>query len=67
MHLGWKQAGRQKLLYGIPEAMTDVIAILGTLVDVNGRILIPGINDTVAPVTEDERSSYDPIDFDLVM
>lgn len=47
--------------------MADVIAILGTLVDVNGRILIPGINDTVAPVTEDERSSYDPIDFDLVM
>jgi hypothetical protein len=33
----------------------------------SGRILIPGINDTVAPVTEDERSSYDPIDFDLVM
>ena len=49
----------------VHEAMTDVIAILGTLVDVNGRILIPGINDTVAPVTEDERSSYDPIDFDL--
>ena len=49
----------------VHEAMTDVIAILGTLVDVNGRILIPGINDTVAPVSEDERSSYDPIDFDL--
>jgi len=49
------------------EAMTDLIAILGTLVDVNGKILIPGINDTVAPVTDNERSSYDPIDFDLVI
>lgn len=48
------------------EAMTDLTAILGSLVDVNGKILIPGIYDTVAPVTDDERKSYGPIDFDLV-
>ncbi|CAG2211020.1 CNDP2 [Mytilus edulis] len=50
----------------VHEAMTDLTAILGSLVDVNGKILIPGIYDTVAPVTDDERKSYGPIDFDLV-
>ncbi|XP_076115747.1 cytosolic non-specific dipeptidase-like [Mytilus galloprovincialis] len=49
----------------VHEAMTDLTAILGSLVDVNGKILIPGIYDTVAPVTDDERKSYGPIDFDL--
>ncbi|XP_063398329.1 cytosolic non-specific dipeptidase-like [Mytilus trossulus] len=49
----------------VHEAMTDLTAILGSLVDVNGKILIPGIYDTVAPVTDEERKSYGPIDFDL--
>lgn len=46
--------------------MTDVVAVLNYLVDVRGRIQIPGIYDTVAEVTEEERDSYGPIDFDLV-
>ena len=46
--------------------MTDLIAVLGSLVDINGKIQIPGIYDTVAKVTEDETKSYDPIEFDLV-
>jgi len=46
--------------------MNDVIHIMSSLVDVNGKILVPGINEKVAPVTEDERSSYGPIEFDVV-
>ena len=48
------------------EAMTDLIAILGSLVDVKGKILVPGINDSVAPLTEEEQKLYEPIDFDPV-
>jgi len=31
--------------------MSDLIAIMSTLVDKKGKILIPGINETVAKVT----------------
>ena len=48
------------------EAMGDLIHIMDSLVDVNGKILIPGINDSVAKVTEEEKASYGPIDFDTV-
>nr|XP_022301158.1 cytosolic non-specific dipeptidase-like isoform X1 [Crassostrea virginica] len=47
----------------IHEGMTDLIALLNTLVDSKGRILIPGIYDTVANLTEEERKLYDSIDF----
>ena len=33
--------------------------------DKKGTILIPGINEAVAPVTEEELELYDQIDFDL--
>lgn len=33
--------------------------------DRRGKILIPGISEAVAPVTEDELQLYDKIDFDL--
>lgn len=46
--------------------MTDLIALLNTLVDSKGRILIPGIYDTVANLTEEERKLYDSIDFVMV-
>ena len=46
--------------------MTDLIAILGSLVDVKGKILVPGINDSVAPLTTEEQKLYEPIDFDTV-
>lgn len=48
------------------EGMTDLIALLNTLVDSKGRILIPGIYDTVANLTEEERKLYDSIDFVMV-
>ncbi|XP_060068837.1 cytosolic non-specific dipeptidase-like [Ylistrum balloti] len=54
-------------LYGgtVHEAMVDLVGVLGTLVDSNGKILIPGISDTVAELTEEERMKYDPIDFSV--
>lgn len=45
--------------------MTDLVRILSTLVDTNGKILIKGIEDDVAPVTTTERERYRDIDFDL--
>ncbi|XP_035672405.1 cytosolic non-specific dipeptidase-like [Branchiostoma floridae] len=47
------------------EAMTDLIGLMSSLVDTKGNIKVPGINEMVAPVTDEELASYDPIDFDL--
>jgi len=45
--------------------MTDLFQIMSKLVDRNGKILVPGIYDTVDPVTDEELASYGPIDFDV--
>jgi len=52
-------------VYGgtVPEAMTTLIQLMGSLVDTKGKILVPGMYDLVAPVTEEEKSVYHPIDF----
>ncbi|XP_038627175.1 cytosolic non-specific dipeptidase-like [Tachyglossus aculeatus] len=54
-------------VYGgsVHEAMTDLITLMGCLVDKKGKILIPGIDEAVAPVTEEELRLYEQIDFDL--
>lgn len=49
----------------VHEAMTDLVAIMGSLVDSSGKIRIEGIYDDVVPVTDKERASYDQVDFDL--
>ncbi|MEQ2168243.1 hypothetical protein GOODEAATRI_012354, partial [Goodea atripinnis] len=49
----------------VHEAMTDLIALMGSLVDRRGKILIPGMYDSVAPLTEEEKKLYEKIDFDL--
>ncbi|XP_074638703.1 cytosolic non-specific dipeptidase-like isoform X2 [Acropora palmata] len=48
----------------VHEAMSDLIYLLDHLVDVKGKILVPGINDNVAPLTDGERATYTDIDFD---
>lgn len=45
--------------------MTDLIKILSMLVAPSGEILIPGIRDTVAPLTAAERKRYEAINFTL--
>ncbi|MCJ1373801.1 hypothetical protein MMC20_005031 [Loxospora ochrophaea] len=47
------------------EPMTDLVRILGKLVDPDGNILIPGIKEMVAPVTDDEKGLYDNISYTM--
>ncbi|PGH01413.1 Cys-Gly metallodipeptidase DUG1 [Blastomyces parvus] len=47
------------------EPMTDLVNLLSKLVDAQGNILIPGIKELVAPVTEDEKNLYDNISFSM--
>lgn len=47
------------------EPMTDLVRLLGRLVDTNGKILIPGINEMVAPITDDEKSLYKGIAYTM--
>lgn len=43
--------------------MVDLVALLNTLVDAKGKILVPGIYDSVRELSEEERKLYEPIDF----
>ncbi|XP_037908084.1 cytosolic non-specific dipeptidase-like [Hermetia illucens] len=54
-------------IYGgtIHEAMADLIYLLNSLTDDNGRILITGILDDVAPVEPGEEDMYKNIDFEI--
>lgn len=49
----------------VHEAMTDLVHIMNNLVGVDGKIMVKGINEHVAPVTEKEMLSYKSIDFSL--
>lgn len=49
----------------VHEAMTDLVTLMGSLLDKRGRIQVPGMYDSVAAVTEEERKLYDNIEFDL--
>ena len=46
--------------------MTDLINLMASLVDNKGKILIPGINDSVAALHDEEAKLYESIDFDMV-
>lgn len=47
------------------EAMPDLLYLLNTLLDVNGKILVPGIYDSVAPLGPNENALYEQISFDV--
>ena len=47
------------------EPMTDLVRLLATLVDTHGQILIPGIKEMVAPVTDDEKALYGNISYTM--
>ena len=46
--------------------MSDLIALMSQLVDNKGKLLVPGIYDTVAKLTPEEEKLYDAIEFDMV-
>ncbi|KAJ8925107.1 hypothetical protein NQ315_001288 [Exocentrus adspersus] len=54
-------------VYGgtVHEAMTDLIHLLDTLVEKDGKIKIPGIYNEVAPLTDKEKGLYNGITFDV--
>jgi len=47
------------------EPMTDLVRVLGSLVDTDGKIQIPGINEMVAPLSEEEKRLYGDISFTM--
>ncbi|KAI1721311.1 peptidase family m20/M25/M40 domain-containing protein [Ditylenchus destructor] len=47
----------------VHEPMIDLCWILSQLTDVNGKILVDGLNDSVAPLTDAEKELYKTIDF----
>lgn len=49
----------------IAEPMTDLVQVLAKLVDSDGKILIPGIDEMVAPMTDKEDALYNDIDFSV--
>ena len=44
------------------EPMTDLIQLMSKLVTSKGKILVPGVNELVAPVTDEERYSISSLD-----
>ena len=46
--------------------MTDLIAVMNTLVDSQGHILIDGMYEEVAPLLPEEEQLYERITFDTV-
>lgn len=49
----------------VHEAMTDLIYLLGTLVDKDGHIKVTGLYDDVAPLRPNENEMYEKISFDV--
>ena len=48
----------------VHEGMGDLIWMMNQLVDKDGNILVEGLMDTVAPLTDEELATYANIDFD---
>ena len=49
----------------VHEPMTDLIHLMQKLSLPNGKILVPGINDSVAPVTPQEEATYPQLGFKM--
>jgi len=47
------------------EPMTDLVRIMNSFVDPDGKILIKGVDDLVAPLTDEEAALYPPIAFTM--
>lgn len=47
------------------EAMTDLVQLMGGLIDSSGNILVKGVMDDVKPVTAEEEALYDALEFSV--
>lgn len=45
--------------------MTDLITLMGKLVDVKGNILIPGVEEMVGAALDDEKAIYERLDYSI--
>ena len=45
--------------------MTDLIILMSKLVTPKGDILVPGISELVAPLTDEERRRYEVLDYSV--
>ncbi|CAJ0961957.1 unnamed protein product, partial [Mesorhabditis belari] len=67
VEVGGLQQDLHSGVYGgsVYEPLNDLFYLMSQLMDVNGKILIPGIMDQVANVTDLEKDAYQKIDFDV--
>ena len=49
----------------VNEGLADLIWMMNQLVAEDGTILVEGLMDSVAPLTEEEKQKYVNIDFDV--
>lgn len=49
----------------VHEAMADLFQLMSKLTDVNHNILVPGLMDDVLPVSMEEHSTLEALDFDV--
>ncbi|KZT36279.1 CNDP dipeptidase [Sistotremastrum suecicum HHB10207 ss-3] len=49
----------------VHEPMTDLITLMSKLVTPSGDILVPGVEDLVAPLTEQEKARYVSLDYSV--
>ncbi|KAG8998229.1 hypothetical protein FRB90_012351 [Tulasnella sp. 427] len=49
----------------VHEPMTDLILLMSRLVKPNGEILIPGLEQLVAPLTDEEKQRYEVLDYSI--
>ncbi|KAH7871358.1 hypothetical protein F5879DRAFT_969645 [Lentinula edodes] len=49
----------------VHEPMTDLIKLMSTLVDVNGKILIPGVDEMITTADVEERKLYEALDYSI--
>lgn len=45
--------------------MTDLFLLMSKLVTPKGEILVPGLSELVAPLTEEEKSRYNALDYSV--
>ncbi|KAJ7893662.1 hypothetical protein B0H14DRAFT_2559647 [Mycena olivaceomarginata] len=51
----------------VHEPMTDLIALMGRLVAPDGKILVPGVDDTVSVADAEERTIDEKLDYSIVL
>lgn len=61
LHVSGPAADLHSGVFGgvVHEPMTDLFHLMSKLTTAKGEILIPGIKDLVAPLTDDEKKRYD--------